>query len=142
MTWRYMDSKISGIHLGEGCRRYTELLQCVSRGRQPGDSVGFPMGAETSEWMGNWRQHNWKTSDGKPVANKSPWLKLIEVAETHGGIEWSWVKAYSGMMLNECTDALATREVRYLLSTSPAGVLSPPRCPLGVIPAKSPPPCL
>jgi hypothetical protein len=49
--------------------------------------------------------------DGKPVANKSLWQQLIDVVKTHERVEWSSVKAHSGIVLNECADVPATRGV-------------------------------
>jgi hypothetical protein len=64
-----------------------------------------------TQWMGNWVKNNRRTRNGKPVANRSLWKKLIEVVKLHARVEWSWVKAHSGIVLNECADMLATRGV-------------------------------
>jgi hypothetical protein len=45
------------------------------------------------------------------VANEELWKALIKAAAPHTGVEWSWVKAQSGLLLNECADTLATRGV-------------------------------
>jgi hypothetical protein len=38
-------------------------------------------------------------------------LFSLEMVGRHGKIEWSWVKAHSGILLNECGDMLATKRV-------------------------------
>jgi hypothetical protein len=38
------------------------------------------------------------------VSNKTLWQKLVEVCQQHSRIEWSWVKAHSGIVLSECAD--------------------------------------
>lgn len=59
-------------------------------------------------WMVQWERRNWKTSDGKPVANVDLWKDLAHAAHTHD-IDWRWVKGHSGVRENEIVDELATR---------------------------------
>jgi ribonuclease HI len=63
----------------------------------------------TTEWMANWIQKGWRNSQGAPVANRVLWKMLIKASERHIGGEWSWTKAHSGKLLNECPDTLAIR---------------------------------
>jgi hypothetical protein len=56
-------------------------------------------------------KNNWRTGTGKPVTNKPLWQKLTKVMKLHARMEWSWVKAHSGILLNECADMLATMDV-------------------------------
>jgi hypothetical protein len=54
------------------------------------------------------------------VANKSLWEKLIAMVKSMKRVEWSWVKAHNGTLLNEGADMLATK-----------GVMNEPRqCPI------------
>jgi ribonuclease HI len=63
------------------------------------------------EWTGNRIKRNWRTGNGTPIAKKSLWQKLIQISKKHARINWSWVKAHSGILLNECADLLATRGI-------------------------------
>jgi ribonuclease HI len=36
-----------------------------------------------TQWLPNWMKNNWRINQGKPVANKSLWQKLWEVAQMH-----------------------------------------------------------
>ncbi|MCH2314768.1 MAG: ribonuclease HI, partial [SAR202 cluster bacterium] len=59
-----------------------------------------------TEWINNWKRHNWKSSNKKPVKNIHLWKRLDELAEKHQ-IEWDWVKGHSGHQENEIADQLA-----------------------------------
>ncbi|MEC9223862.1 MAG: ribonuclease HI [Pseudomonadota bacterium] len=59
-----------------------------------------------TEWINNWKRHNWKSSNKKPVKNIQLWKRLDELAEKHQ-IEWDWVKGHSGHQENEIADQLA-----------------------------------
>jgi hypothetical protein len=61
--------------------------------------------------VGNWQRNGWKNSGGARVANKSLWERLIAAVNRMRRVEWSWVKAHNGRLLNECVDMLATRAV-------------------------------
>jgi hypothetical protein len=59
------------------------------------------------------RQGNgWKNAPGEPAPNKTSWQKLVEVLQQHTKVEWTWVKAHSGILPNECADMLVTKVVR------------------------------
>jgi ribonuclease HI len=60
-----------------------------------------------TQWMKNLINNNLRTSDGKPVATRSLWKKLIELVQMHKRVEWPWVKAHSCLLLNECSAELA-----------------------------------
>jgi hypothetical protein len=46
------------------------------------------------------------------VANKSLWVALDAAVARHKRIEFTWVKAHSGILHNEVADTLATRGVK------------------------------
>ena len=58
-------------------------------------------------WMDNWLKKNWKTSTGKPVKNKSLWLRMLKAMEPHK-VEFRWIKGHAGHPENERCDSLAT----------------------------------
>jgi ribonuclease HI len=62
-------------------------------------------------WVANWVRNGWKNSRGARVANKSLWERLIAAVNRMRRVEWSWVKAHNGRLLNECADMLAMRGV-------------------------------
>lgn len=58
------------------------------------------------EWVSNWKQSGWVTSDGEPVKNQDLWQQLDELcAQRH--ITWRWVKGHNGHQYNEKADSLA-----------------------------------
>jgi ribonuclease HI len=63
------------------------------------------------QWVSTWIRNGWKNSGGARVANKSLWERLIAGVNRMKRVEWSWVKAHNGRLLNECADTLATRGV-------------------------------
>jgi ribonuclease HI len=64
-----------------------------------------------TQWVSNWLKNGWKNASGARVANKSLWERLIAAVNRMRRVEWSWVKAPNGRLLNECADMLATRGV-------------------------------
>lgn len=66
-------------------------------------------------WMDNWRQKNWRTSQGKPVKNLELWKRLDAAVKRHENVEWHWVKGHSGHPENERADELATSAIDSLL---------------------------
>jgi hypothetical protein len=57
------------------------------------------------------------------VANKTLWEQLIVAVQRMRRVEWPWVKARNGRILNECADMLGTK-----------GVFNEPRtCPVEVV---------
>ena len=59
-----------------------------------------------TNWIHNWIKNNWQTSKKEDVKNKDLWLNLYELTQSHD-VEWHWVKAHAGNILNEEVDALA-----------------------------------
>jgi ribonuclease HI len=65
-----------------------------------------------TQWVPNWIRNGWKNAGGARVSNKSLWDRLIAAVGRMRRVEWSWVKAHNGRLLNECADTLATKGVR------------------------------
>jgi ribonuclease HI len=65
-----------------------------------------------TQWMPRWKKNGWKNSKKAGVANKSLWLRLDAAIEKHTRVEFTWVKAHSGILHNEVANTLATRGVR------------------------------
>ncbi|MFQ5759781.1 MAG: ribonuclease HI [Acidiferrobacterales bacterium] len=77
------------------------------------DSVYLKKGM--TEWLGNWKRRDWKTSGKKPVKNKDLWQRLEKVVEQHR-LRWRWIKGHSGHPENERADQLANRAIDEMLS--------------------------
>jgi ribonuclease HI len=65
-----------------------------------------------NEWMPKWKRNGWRNSKKAGVANKSLWLALETAIARHRSIEFTWVRAHSGLRHNEIADTLATRRVK------------------------------
>ena len=61
-----------------------------------------------TEWIHKWTKNNWKTSKKEEVKNKKLWLEIYELTKSFD-INWVWVKAHSGNILNEEVDLLAKK---------------------------------
>ena len=61
-----------------------------------------------TQWLNNWKKHNWKTANKKPVKNAELWQALDEAVQRHQ-ITWHWVKGHAGNEGNERADMLANR---------------------------------
>lgn len=72
------------------------------------DSQYVQKGVES--WMSNWKRKNWKTSAGKPVANRDLWEALDHELKSHR-VVWEWVRGHDGHPGNERADELANRGV-------------------------------
>ena len=62
-----------------------------------------------TEWIHKWTKNNWQTSKKEDVKNKELWIELFELTKSFE-INWIWVKAHSGNILNEEVDSLAKQE--------------------------------
>ncbi|CUS48686.1 MAG: ribonuclease MhA [Idiomarinaceae bacterium HL-53] len=78
-----------------------------------------------TQWIDNWRENAWRTSQKKPVKNVDLWQRLDAASSKHH-IRWHWVKGHSGHPENERCDELAreaasspTREDQGFKSDSP-----------------------
>jgi ribonuclease HI len=54
-----------------------------------------------TEWMPKWKRNGWRNSKKAGVANKSLWLALDLAIGRHSVVEFTWVKAHSGIIHNE-----------------------------------------
>lgn len=68
------------------------------------DSQYVKNGMQT--WLKNWKTHNWRTADRKPVKNLDLWQDLDMVAQQIK-INWVWVRGHNGEEFNEMVDELA-----------------------------------
>ncbi len=59
-----------------------------------------------TQWLEGWKRKGWKTANKKPVKNVDLWKTLDHAAMRHQ-VEWHWVKAHAGHVLNERADELA-----------------------------------
>ena len=70
-----------------------------------------------TQWIANWKQRNWRTSNKKPVKNADLWQSLDYEASKHN-INWHWVKGHAGDPGNERADTLANLGVEQILQQS------------------------
>lgn len=68
-------------------------------------------------WMDQWKRKNWKTSAGKPVANRDLWEALDAELVRHQ-VRWQWVRGHTGHNGNERADALANQGVALIAVSS------------------------
>ena len=61
-----------------------------------------------TEWIHKWVKNNWQTSKKEDVKNKDLWIQLHEITSSLN-IEWKWVKAHAGDLINEEVDFLAKK---------------------------------
>ena len=61
-----------------------------------------------TEWIHKWLKNNWQTSNKEPVKNKELWVQLYNLTKVYE-INWIWVKAHAGNILNEEVDLLAKK---------------------------------
>ena len=61
-----------------------------------------------TNWIKIWEKNNWKTANKKKVKNVELWIKLNTLSNFHD-IEWKWVKAHSGNLMNNMVDKLARK---------------------------------
>jgi ribonuclease HI len=66
------------------------------------------------EWLGEWKQNQWRTANKKEVKNKDLWQILDLLAQEHT-IAWHWVRGHAGHVENERVDALARQAIDQLL---------------------------
>jgi len=94
-------------------------LQAVISALNHSASVPGPVGVYTdsvyvirgiTQWVWGWRNRDWKTAEGKDVANPELWKQLMAIVARRGRenpIEWHFVKGHSGIAGNERVDEIA-----------------------------------
>ncbi len=63
-----------------------------------------------TQWIWGWRKRDWKTAEGKDVANAELWQALfsqVSARREKGKIEWKYVRGHSGIPGNERVDEIA-----------------------------------
>jgi ribonuclease HI len=83
------------------------------------DSVYVKQGI--TEWLENWVQRGWKTSNKKPVKNQDLWERLNQATQRHQ-ISWHWVKGHNGHPQNEKADELARKGLEQTLQKNEHGL--------------------
>jgi ribonuclease HI len=63
-----------------------------------------------STWLPAWKAKNWRTASGSKVKNQDLWEQLDQAASKHA-VDWHWVKAHNGNLLNERVDLLAKQAI-------------------------------
>ena len=59
-------------------------------------------------WWEGWLRRGWRSSAGKPVANRDLWEPLLALVLTdERPIRFDWVKGHSGNVMNDRVDLLA-----------------------------------
>jgi len=60
-------------------------------------------------WHAGWKRRGWRSSQGKPVANRDLWERLLDLAlDSSRPVTFDWVKGHSGDRMNDVVDLLAT----------------------------------
>lgn len=75
----------------------------------------YVVNAFEKNWIENWIQKGWKTSDGKPIKNVDLWQRLIKAKEAHE-VKFVWIKGHAGHEYNERCDKLAVDAYKKLQS--------------------------
>jgi ribonuclease HI len=63
-----------------------------------------------SQWIHQWKEKSWRTSDKKPVKNQDLWQQLDELAALFP-IRWEWVRGHAGNEYNERCDQLTQEAI-------------------------------
>ncbi|MXP56217.1 ribonuclease HI [Pantoea sp. Mhis] len=67
-----------------------------------------------TNWIHNWKNYGWKTTNNKSVKNIDLWQRLDSLVFIHQ-ITWEWVKGHNGHLENERCDHLAYNAASYPL---------------------------
>lgn len=65
-----------------------------------------------TQWIWAWRRKEWKTAEGKDVANAELWkvlFRLVSARRDLGKISWHYVRGHQGVPGNERVDEIAVR---------------------------------
>ena len=110
------ETKISGSAMNTTNNRMelTAVIKALEFYEKPGEIEIFTDSKYVmqgiTEWIKNWKNNKWKTSQKKDVKNKNLWL-LVDLASEKHNIEWNWVKGHAGNYGNEIADKLATQAI-------------------------------
>jgi len=96
-----------------------ETLKRPCNVRLTTDSVYVKQGI--TEWLENWLQRGWKTSNKQPVKNQDLWERLNQATQRHK-ISWHWVKGHNGHPENEKADELARKGLEQTLQKNEHGL--------------------
>lgn len=70
--------------------------------------------AINQKWLINWKNKNWKKSDGKSVLNPELWKELDVLLKKHT-VSFEWIKGHAGHPENERCDEIAVKEYQKYL---------------------------
>ncbi|WP_327149017.1 ribonuclease H family protein [Nocardia sp. NBC_01329] len=74
-----------------------------------------------SEWLPNWRNNGWRTSNGSAVKNVEIIREIDHaIAGRPGPVRFRWVRGHVGNYFNEQADALAGAAARKAAASAPA----------------------
>jgi ribonuclease HI len=65
----------------------------------------------STKWTHKWKSNEWKNAKKGGVAYATFWSELDTTTARPVRVEFTWVYAHSGILLNECADQLATLAV-------------------------------
>jgi ribonuclease HI len=115
----YPDGKVT--ELGGGVRQTTnnqmELLatvEALNASREFDGLVGVYTDSTyvirgITQWVWGWRKKEWKTAEGKDVANQDLWKELVRLTSARKPkVEWHYVRGHIGTPGNERVDEIAT----------------------------------
>ncbi|MBN9333009.1 ribonuclease HI [Devosia sp.] len=117
-------SALAGHAVGDTTNNQMELQAAIEAVRYA-KTLGLPAVITTdsqyvqrgiTEWLPNWKDNGWRTSDRKSVKNRDLWQALDALVADHP-VKWRWVKAHSGHIMNEAADELAKNAAWRLVST-------------------------
>lgn len=81
-------------------------------------------------WLASWERRDWKTAQGKPVANADLWRQLSAAKAERPLAEFRWVRGHAGDTMNETVDRLARAEAeKAKLSARRGGGVPSPEAP-------------
>jgi ribonuclease HI len=64
-----------------------------------------------TSWIHKWKRNGWKNAKKGRMTNATLWRELGTAIARQVIAEFRWVKAHSGILLDECVDQLAIRAV-------------------------------
>ena len=74
----------------------------------------YMVNAFLQDWVGNWKQNNFRGSDKKEIKNLDLWKRLLELTETHN-VTFIKVKGHADNEFNNRCDFLATSAIETII---------------------------